>query len=72
LDPYWFKLLIRFCVGGLWVTLTTIVADRFGSKLGGWIGGLPSTIVVTLFFAGDYQDPSGQRGARNPNLCSRR
>jgi hypothetical protein len=52
LDPYWFKLLITFCVGSLWVTLTTIVADRFGSEVGGWIGGLPSTIVVTLFFAG--------------------
>lgn len=52
LDPFWFKLLITFFVGGLWVTLTTFATELLGPKLGGWIGGLPSTVVVTLFFAG--------------------
>jgi anaerobic C4-dicarboxylate transporter len=52
LDPFWLKLFITFCVGGLWVTLTTTAAELLGPKLGGWIGGLPSTIVVTLFFTG--------------------
>lgn len=52
MDPLWLKLFLTFCVGGLWVTLTTIVAESLGPRLGGWVGGLPSTIVVTLFFAG--------------------
>ncbi len=37
--------------------LTTIVTDRFGSKIGGFIGGLPSTAVVSFFFIGLVQSP---------------
>jgi len=39
------------------VTLSTIAAERFGSKIGGLIGGLPSTVIVTLFFIGLTQTP---------------
>jgi Protein of unknown function (DUF3147) len=49
---FWFKLLLSFIVGSLWVTLTTLSAERFGSKVGGLIGGLPSTVVIALFFIG--------------------
>jgi len=44
------KLVLSVLVGGAWVTLVTTAADRFGSKIGGLLAGLPSTVVVTLLF----------------------
>jgi uncharacterized membrane protein (GlpM family) len=52
---FWFKLALSFIVGSLWVTLTTLSAERFGSKVGGLIGGLPSTVVIALLFIGFSQ-----------------
>ena len=49
---FWLKLGLSCIVGGLWVTLSTVAAERYGSKIGGFIGGLPSTVVVSLFFIG--------------------
>lgn len=46
------KLVLSFIVGSVWITTATIIAERFGSKIGGFIGGLPSTIVVALIFIG--------------------
>ena len=46
------KLVLSFLVGSLWVTTVTVIAERFGSKIGGFIGGLPSTIVIALLFIG--------------------
>ncbi|MCP4664501.1 MAG: hypothetical protein GY856_54650 [bacterium] len=46
------KLVLSVLVGGVWVTLVTMAADRFGSKVGGLAAGLPSTVVVTLLFVG--------------------
>jgi len=43
---------LSFVVGSFWVLLTTWLADRFGSKKGGFIGGLPSTAAVSFFFIG--------------------
>ena len=54
---FWFKLALSFIVGSLWVTLTTLCAERFGSKVGGLIGGLPSTVVIALLFIGFTQSP---------------
>lgn len=54
---FWYKLGLSFFVGGFWVTLSTLAAERFGSKIGGLIGGLPSTAVVTLLFIGITQTP---------------
>jgi uncharacterized membrane protein (GlpM family) len=50
-------ILLSFGVGSVWITLTTVLADRFGSKIGGFIGGLPSTAAVSLFFIGLTQSP---------------
>ncbi len=44
------KLLLSFIVGGLWTIIATVLADKFGTKIGGFIAGLPSTIVFGLFF----------------------
>jgi uncharacterized membrane protein (GlpM family) len=54
---FWLKLSLSFIVGSLWVTLTTLSAERFGSRIGGLIGGLPSTVVIALLFIGLTQSP---------------
>lgn len=58
LDLFWLHLILAFIVGSIWVTLTTVAAERFGSKAGGFIGGLPSTAVVSFFFIGLSQTPT--------------
>ncbi len=58
LDLFWLHLALALVVGGLWVTVTTVAAERFGSKAGGFIGGLPSTAVVSFFFIGLSQTPT--------------
>ena len=52
-----FKLLVTFLVGSLWLPGATILAERFGSKVGGVIAGMPSSIVIALFFIGWTQTP---------------
>lgn len=44
------KLALSFVVGGAWIAGTTVLAEVKGTKIGGMITGLPSTIVVALFF----------------------
>jgi hypothetical protein len=56
-SSFWLKLTLGFLTGSLWVTLTTLSAERFGSKVGGLIGGLPSTVVIALLFIGFTQSP---------------
>ena len=58
-----FKLLLSFIVGSLWITITTLSAERFGSKVGGLIGGLPSTVVIALLFIGLTQSPQAAANA---------
>ncbi len=58
IDPFTLKLMLGFVVGGAWITLSTIAAEKFGSKIGGLIGGLPSTIVVSFFFIAWTQGPA--------------
>lgn len=56
-DPFLFKLALSFITGAAWVTLSTLASERYGSKVGGLIGGLPSTVVVSLLFIGLTQTP---------------
>lgn len=58
IDIFITKLVLSFLVGGTWVTIATLIADRYGTKLGGLITGLPSTILFSLFFIGWTQSPS--------------
>jgi len=60
---FWTRLFWSFLVGAIWVSAITVVAEKFGSKVGGFIGGLPSTIVVALFFIGLSQDLNAAREA---------
>ncbi len=54
---FWLRLGLSFAVGGAWVALTAFAAERYGSRLGGLIGGLPSTAAVSLLFIGITQTP---------------
>ncbi len=55
-SSFWFKFALSFVVGSCWVALTTVAAERHGSKIGGLIGGLPSTVFVSLLFIGITQN----------------
>ena len=57
-DVFGWQLVLAFIVGSIWVTLTTVAAERFGTQVGGLVGGLPSTAVVSFFFIGLSQTPS--------------
>jgi hypothetical protein len=52
MDPFHLKLALSFIVGGSWITLATIFAERFGTKVGGILAGIPSTTVIAVFFIG--------------------
>lgn len=54
---FFVKLLISFSIGAFWATFSTIIADRYGSKIGGLLVGLPSTTMFALFFIAWTQTP---------------
>jgi hypothetical protein len=51
------KLILSFVVGSVWITLGTVLAEKYGTKIGGLVAGLPSTILVALFFIAWSQSP---------------
>ncbi len=57
-ETFAIKLCLSFIVGGAWVTFITILAERFGTKLGGIIAGAPATTAIALFFIGWTQTPT--------------
>ena len=57
IDAFIIKLVLSFLVGGTWVAIATLIADKYGTKIGGIIIGLPSTLLVSLFFIGWTQSP---------------
>ena len=56
-DIFIIKLILSFLLGGAWVVTATQFADRYGTKIGGVIAGLPSTALLSLFFIGWTQSP---------------
>ena len=52
MDIFFLKLILSFIVGSVWITCSTVFAEKFGSKVGGVLAGMPSTIVIALFFIG--------------------
>jgi len=51
------QLLFTFLVGSAWIYLTLRAGQRYGSKVSGFIGGLPSTALISFFFIGLTQSP---------------
>lgn len=52
MDAFYLKLITAFLVGSAWITISTIISEKLGTKPGGVLGGLPSTVVVSLLFIG--------------------
>ena len=50
MNPFVVDLSLSFVLGGLWVALASVAAQRFGGKIGGFIAGLPVTAVIAIFF----------------------
>jgi len=65
-DYFYLKLLMAFVVGSTMVTLATVAAEKLGSKVGGFIGGLPTMVAITLFFIGYVQTPQTAAEATAP------
>ncbi len=52
------QLILSVVVAGIWITLATMVSEKLGTKVGGMVGNLPSTILTSLLFIGITQTPS--------------
>jgi hypothetical protein len=51
------QLLLSVVIAGVWISAATLIAERLGSRTGGMVGNLPSTILVSLLFIGITQSP---------------
>ncbi|OLE69917.1 hypothetical protein AUF78_08970 [archaeon 13_1_20CM_2_51_12] len=51
------NLILAFTVGGAWVSFAILIAERYGSALGGLFGGLPAISIVSFLFIGLNQGP---------------
>lgn len=54
---FFIKLILSFLVGSSYILFSTIASDKLGSKIGGLITGLPSTVLLGLLFIGWTQNP---------------
>lgn len=50
MEPILFQVIIPFILSAVIVIIITIIAERYGTKVGGILGTLPSTIVVIFIF----------------------
>ena len=47
---FYLQVILSFVLAGSLIALMTLLAERFGSKIGGLITNLPSNILITLIF----------------------
>ena len=47
---FYLQVILSFFIAGSLIAVLTLLAERFGSKLGGLITNLPSNILITLIF----------------------
>ena len=52
------RVALSFIIAGGWIALSTIAAEKFGSKIGGLISNLPSNILISLIFISIVNDVS--------------
>jgi hypothetical protein len=52
MDIFWLRVALSFIVGGIWLMLVSVIAEKSHHKLAALLGGLPSTILISLFFIG--------------------
>lgn len=51
------KLILSFFIGGAYISLASWIAERFGSRIGGLLAGLPSTLLISVAFLAWTQSP---------------
>jgi uncharacterized membrane protein (GlpM family) len=44
------RVILSFVIAGIWIAFSTLLAERYGSKIGGLIANLPSNILISLIF----------------------
>lgn len=71
MSTFLFKLILTFTIGGAWITMATVLAEKYGTKLGGVIAGFPSTAAIALFFIGWTHTPvfASQSTTLIPIIC---
>jgi uncharacterized membrane protein (GlpM family) len=71
MNTFLFKLILTFVVGGTWITFSTVLAEKYGTKLGGIIAGFPTTSAIALFFIAWTQTPAfaSQATTLVPIIC---
>ncbi len=52
MDPFVLRVILSFIVGGLYVAFIIWLSEKFGSKIGGIIGGVPTTALISIIFIG--------------------
>lgn len=52
IDDFSLKLIISFISGAIWITVLSLISEKFGTKIGGVISGIPSITFISLFFIG--------------------
>lgn len=52
IDLFFIKVFLSFIVGSIWITGVSILAEKFGPKIGGAIAAIPATMVVAILFIG--------------------
>src|SRR6056297_2891918 len=51
-----FQILQSFFIAGFWIAGATMLAEKLGSKAGGAVANLPSTILVSLVYVSIVRD----------------
>ncbi len=51
------RLVLTFFTGTIWIYFSISIGKKFGSKISGFIAGLPSTALLSFFFIGYSQSP---------------
>lgn len=52
MDPFALRVIASFVVGGLYIGTIIAISERFGTKIGGILAGLPTTALIALIFIG--------------------
>jgi hypothetical protein len=56
MDGFALRVLASFVIAGAWIGTATMISERYGSRVGGLVGNLPSNIVVSFIFITLTQD----------------
>jgi hypothetical protein len=57
MGQFWIQILQSFLIAGIWIAIATLLAEKLGSKAGGAIANLPSTILVSLVYVSVVRTP---------------